>query len=160
MAKNYSFIEHTADVGIKVWGKTVNSLFVNAAQAMFEIILGKRHIPKNVGQGFSLAKTSNIIILSAPTLEDLLVVWLNELIYRFNVNKLVPVKISGLKISSPLMGEDEGEGGKHKMSAEIFTEKFDSIKHHIDTDIKSTTYHQLKIIKNRGRYITQIIFDV
>ena len=37
--KNYEIIDHTADMGIKVYGKNLLALFLNAAEAMFDIIV-------------------------------------------------------------------------------------------------------------------------
>ena len=39
--KPFELIDHTADVGIKVWGSTLTELFENAAKGMFSVIAGE-----------------------------------------------------------------------------------------------------------------------
>ncbi|UCG94894.1 MAG: archease, partial [Candidatus Aerophobus sp.] len=38
MMKKYEFINHTADLGIRVWGESIEELFKNAAYSMFDTI--------------------------------------------------------------------------------------------------------------------------
>ena len=39
--KTYEIINHTADIGIKIYGRTKEVLFINAATAMFDVMLEK-----------------------------------------------------------------------------------------------------------------------
>jgi len=68
----YEIIEHTADIGIKAFGKTLSETFENAAKGMFDIITDKSEI-ESTGQ--------YEIKLDAPELEQLLVDWLSELLF-------------------------------------------------------------------------------
>ncbi len=47
--KTYELIDHTADVGIKAYGKTISEAFENAAKAMFDIITDNSEI-ESIGQ--------------------------------------------------------------------------------------------------------------
>ena len=38
--KEFEILEHTADIGIMVYGKNKREIFINAARGMFEIIAG------------------------------------------------------------------------------------------------------------------------
>ena len=38
MTKNYKTFDHTADLGIEVYGKDQRELFVNAGRALFDLI--------------------------------------------------------------------------------------------------------------------------
>ncbi len=44
MPKKYEFIEHTADLGFKAYGATLEELFVHAAEAFFEALV----VPESV----------------------------------------------------------------------------------------------------------------
>jgi SHS2 domain-containing protein len=36
---NYKFFDHTADIGVEVTGRTRKALFVNAAEALFDVMI-------------------------------------------------------------------------------------------------------------------------
>ncbi len=38
--KDFELVEHTADIGLKVYGKSEKELFINAARGMFFLITG------------------------------------------------------------------------------------------------------------------------
>jgi len=71
--KDYEYIEHTADVAVRVYGNSLEELFRNAAQATFSLITD--YTPSE--------DKERDIDLEGKTLEDLLVNWLNELISVF-----------------------------------------------------------------------------
>ena len=58
---DYELIDHTADIGVKAYGKTLDEAFENAAKAMFDIITDKSEI-ESIGQ-FDIS-------LEAPNLEQ------------------------------------------------------------------------------------------
>ena len=72
MKKPYELIDHTADIAIKAYGKSLSEAFENAAKAMFDIITDSSEI-ESVGQ--------YDVELEAPDLEQLLVDWLSELLF-------------------------------------------------------------------------------
>jgi SHS2 domain-containing protein len=75
MIKNYELIEHTADIGIKIKGKDLRELFINAALAMFDIIAERKN---------SQGKRREIKIKQkAEDLGELFINWLNELLFFF-----------------------------------------------------------------------------
>jgi SHS2 domain-containing protein len=78
--KTYELIEHTADVGIKAYGKNISEAFENAAKGMFDIITDKSEI-ESTGE--------YEIHLEAPDLEQLLVDWLSELLFLNSAKNLV-----------------------------------------------------------------------
>jgi len=78
--KDYEYIEHTADVAVRVFGKNLEELFKNAAQATFNLITD--YTPSE--------DKERDIDLEGKTLEDLLVNWLNELISVFFAYKFLP----------------------------------------------------------------------
>jgi SHS2 domain-containing protein len=137
--KKYEIIEHTADIGIKAFGKNLAESFENAAVAMFDLITDNSIID-NVGE-------YNIQI-EAPDLEQLLVDWLSELLF-LNTAKNIVFGFFKIQI-------DE----KHNsLNAKIFGEKFNLSKHKIGFEIKAVTYHMLKV-NNKDPFFTQVIFDI
>lgn len=137
--KTYELIDHTADVGIKAYGKTLSEAFQNAAKGMFDIITDSSEI-ENVGQ--------YDINLSADDLEQLLVDWLSELLYLHSANNLV---FGFFKV-------DLDEKNK-KLTAKVFGEKLNMSKHKAGAEIKAVTYHMLEV-KAKKPYNIQVLFDI
>jgi len=139
MMKRYEFINHTADIGIKVRGKTLPELFVNAAYAMFDILL-------DIGQ--VEFRHSLRIKIPGGEIEDIFVDWLRELLSRFNTEQWAFGEFDIHKID------------KAGLEATCKGEKIDPERHRLKTEIKAVTYHGLKIQKNNNLWEVQVIFDI
>ena len=137
--KTYELIDHTADVGIKAFGKNLSEAFQNIAKGMFDIITDNSEI-EFVGQ-YNLE-------LEAPDLEQLLVDWLSELLYLNSARN----QVFGFFIV------DLDEKNK-KLTAKIFGDKFNLSKHKIGSEIKAVTYHMLEV-RNKRPYHVQVLFDI
>jgi SHS2 domain-containing protein len=141
--KKFEQIEHTADVGIKAFGKTLEELFESSAYGMFSVMLEQY-------ENFS-GKSEISIETSADNLEDLLVNWLQELLYRFEVKSLVfsnfHVKMSSNVKTKSLIGS---AGCDH----------YNKRRYGHPLEIKAVTYHNLEIKTDKGLYSVEIIFDV
>jgi len=137
--KPYDLIDHTADIGIKAYGKTLAEAFEHAAKSMFDIITDESEI-ESVGQ--------YEIKLEAPELEQLLVDWLSELLFLNASQNLV---FGFFKV--------EIDEKKKILKAQIFGEKYNISKHKVGTEIKAVTYHMLEV-KNKKPYHAQVLFDI
>jgi SHS2 domain-containing protein len=135
--KHYDIIEHTADVGVKAYGKTVAEAFEHAAVAMFDIITDESRID-SIGE--------YDIVLEAPDREQLLVDWLSKLLYLNDAENLVfgrfEVSITGCRIS-----------------ARVFGEKYDTKKHKMGVEIKAVTYHMVQV-NEKDPVFVQVLFDI
>ena len=78
----FEIAEHRADVGIRVRGKTLAELFADAARGMFFVICEQP--PEGWPESHSIA-------IEAADVEQLLVDWLSELLYLFEVKKFFTV---------------------------------------------------------------------
>lgn len=74
--KGFKIVEHTADIGLKIFGKNKIELFINAARGMFFLITGS--LMHNVN---SNSKKYFTVVSEAINIEDLLINWLNDLLY-------------------------------------------------------------------------------
>ncbi len=135
--KKYELIDHTADVCIKAYGKTISEAFEHAALGMFDIITDNSKI-ESVGQ-YELE-------IDSPDLEQLLVDWLSELLFLNSAKNLV-FGTFNITISD------------NHLSAKVFGEEFDTTKHKIGAEIKAVTYHMLEV-KNSEPYHVQVLFDI
>ena len=137
--KTYELIDHTADVGLKAYGKTLAEAFENAAKGMFDIITDSSEV-ESIGQ--------YNIELDAPDLEQLLVDWLSELLFLNTAKNLV---FGFFKV--------EIDEKNNKLSAKICGEKFDISKHKAGAEIKAVTYHMLEV-RNKKPFHVQVLFDI
>ena len=139
MRRAFEIVDHTADVGIIAYGADVEALFSNAALALFNVITE----PEDVEE-----KLSMDLAASGEGREDLLVAWLNELIYLFDVKHVLFSRFDIERLTQT------------ELKATCYGERFDPGKHEMKTGVKAATYHMLKLDKNDDGYRAQIIFDV
>ena len=137
--KRYKLLDHTADIGIIAFGKTLPEAFASAAYAMFDIIT-------DAGRVREIEKFD--LHISAVNTEELLVTWLDELLYRYETERVVYGKF---------VIESMDERNLH---AVVSGEKVDLARHQIKAEIKNVTYHNLKVEKTDGGWKIQVIFDV
>lgn len=137
--KRYEQFPHTADIGIRAYGADLKELFENAAFGMFDIIADLEGLNSPVTQDVSL---------EAPNSEELLVAWLDELLYRFYTKEIIFSKFHIEELSV------------NKIKAKIFGRAVASNRNRLKTEIKAVTYSDLKIRKSGGAYSAEIIFDV
>jgi len=139
MLEKYEFINHTADIGIKVKGKSLKDLFSNAGYAMFDILVEIKDV-----------KPEENLTIKIPggQIEDILADWLRELLLKFNIDGWV------LKVFDVYRVDESG------LEATVKGEKMDPSRHRLKTEIKAVTYHNLKVYKNGNIWKAQIIFDV
>ncbi len=137
--KKFRLLDHTADLGILVYGRNLEELFGNAGEAFFDIITDLRRVRED---------TERIIRVESSSLEDLMVNWLGELLYLYDVDGLLFKSFS----------IDELRGGT--MKARARGEAFQEERHVIKTEIKAVTYHQLQVKEERGGWMARITFDV
>ncbi len=137
MAK-FEVIDHTADIGLVAYGSTAEEVFINAAYGMFSLIADIDQVEE---------RTHREIRTEAPDQEELLVTWLNELLYFFDAESLLFKRFE-------ILGLDQTW-----LAAKAFGEKADPAKHKLKTPIKAATYYLLKLEEGDGLR-AQIIFDV
>jgi SHS2 domain-containing protein len=138
----FKILEHTADLKIKAYGKTLPELFVNLAQGMASQQLGV----ENLSEAGQTRGEWEEVAVEADGLESLLVDWLNEILYRSDVKVKVYSEFELLEFSeSPYKI-------KTRMRGLALAQK--------KLEIKAATYHQLEIKKTDGGWEATVIFDI
>ena len=139
MKKAFEVLDHTADIGIIAYGADIEELFSNAALALFSLITE----PESVKEEFHLD-----LEVSSEDIDSLLIEWLNELIYLFDVKHI-------------LFNHFDIKSLTHNgLKATCYGEDFDPMKHKIKTGVKAATYHMLKLDKSSDGCKAQIILDI
>ncbi len=78
----YELFDHTADLGLRVEAPDLPSLFCEAAEGLFSVIVAQ--IPRQAP-----AREVRIRVEAQRT-DYLFVDWLHELLYRFETERLLP----------------------------------------------------------------------
>jgi len=136
--KPFEIVDHTADIGIKAYGKTPQEVFENAALGMFSLMVDLSTVQE---------KEVLDIAIEGEDRENLLVEWLNELIYFFETENIL---LKRFEIT---------EWSDYHLIARAYGEKIDLKKHSLEAQIKAATYHMLKVSHN-DIWQAQVIFDV
>lgn len=140
--KTYEYIEHTGDIGIHAYGGTLEELFINAAQGLFEAIADLSTVGTTI---------QTEIELSSESLEELMVAWLDELNFRHEIEGVFFREFEIRKISQVPC----------RLVAFASGEPVDFAKHVVYTEIKSITYHQLVVKQTPdNQWFAQVIFDI
>jgi SHS2 domain-containing protein len=138
MKKSWEHYSHTADMGIRGFGGTLEEAFASAALAMVAISVDLRKIEP---------KQQVDVTCEQPDRELLLIDWLNALIYEMAVRKMIfgrfEVKIEG----ECLIGK-------------VWGEKLDMKKHRPAVEIKGTSYSDLKVARENEQWVAQCIIDI
>jgi SHS2 domain-containing protein len=132
---SYELIEHTADLGIRVTAEDLPGLFREAGLALVDIL------------GARCPEGQNSVEVSAAGLDrvDLLVRWLQELLYLVTVKGL---RLHGITVQD--LGEEQMKAVVQGAFGNTPLEK----------EIKAVTYHGLDIVQSGSGYEAAIIFDI
>jgi protein archease len=135
----HELVEHTADIGIRCWGATPAELFREAALALFEVILGP---------AVSSGEQELVLDLQASSHEELLVAWLNELLYRFEIEGFLPGEITFAWLE------------EKRLHAQLTGEHYDQVRWPLERQVKAATYHLLEIERPAGGWRATIYLDL
>ncbi len=135
----YRIFEHTADLGLEIFGKDRNDLFRNSVLAISDIIIDRGSVRDIESRAFD-AEGNNI--------EELLINFLREILYLYNgerwlIKKCKIFDMNDLKLRASLKGEALDPG-----------------RHSIKMEIKAVTYHGVEIQKLSNGWSGRFICDV
>lgn len=137
--KGFKVLDHTADIGIVAYGANIKELFINAAVGLFSLMTDLDTIKEDIQRE---------VELSGEDKETLLVEWLNELIYIFDVEHII---FKRFQIN---------EFNDNRVKARCFGEKIKPGQHKLKREVKAATYHMLRISKSSDGYEVTVIFDI
>jgi SHS2 domain-containing protein len=147
--KRYEVLDISGDAGVRAFGVSPPVLLVNAALAMYSLIVDP-HTVRAIKQVE--------VRVRHESLDGLLLAWLNELVYRFDVEGFLAREITVTTFSSP--GRDDSENHEYFLGASLSGEDFDLERHQGKLLLKAATYHNLKVVQSNGIWTAEIIFDI
>ncbi len=135
--KKFKYIQHTADIGKVAFGRDLKEVYANAAFGLFSIITDLRKVRKVESRAIELQESDR---------EALLFAWLNQLIYLFEVDRILIKQC------------DIQELNEQSLRAVCRGEKIDPRRHVLKLGVKAATYHMMKVdpVSNQAT----VIFDV
>jgi len=136
--KNFETLDMSGDAGLKVRGKSLEELFANAASGMSELITDIRDIA---------ATEKRDVLLNSDSPEDLLILWLNELIFLFDTYGFI-----GRSFTINL--------DRNTLTAQISGGIFNTEINEKRLLIKAATYHRLSLKKMKSLWEAVVVFDI
>lgn len=132
---SHRFVSHTAEVQVELRAPTLASLFEQAGRALADLML------EEAGDEMD---ESVRIDLEAESREALLVDWVNELIFRSEVDKVVYTDFA----------VDEIDDGR--LAAQISGVEVRALR----TPVKAATYHDLAVEQADDHIEARLVLDV
>lgn len=147
MEKDFEILSHTADLKIRVYGKTLQEFFRNAVAGMFQSI-GPRCAQCTVVNERLVCSTlprSHDVELSATDLPNLLVDFLSDALYLSDIHNEAYLDatihhVDETTIKATLHG--------------VLVDRFEVV------EIKAVTYHDLRVERIHGVWQADIVFDI
>jgi SHS2 domain-containing protein len=131
--------EHTADLGLRIRAADLDTLFAEAAQALFSAIVEDLATVR--------ALQSVDVRLQEDDQELLLFDWLKELLFHFDAEHL-------------LLGKFEVKVADGSLIATAWGEPLDRARHTLEHEVKAITYHGLSVEKVVDGWMAEIIVDI
>lgn len=137
--RGHRTFDHTADIGLEAWGPSFAEALRAAAEGLQALIVRAGPIRERVRREFSVR---------APDAAALVVAWLNELIYAFDVDTQVFGRFE-VRSASPT-----------QLIAVGYGEVVDLSRHQLGTAVKAATYHELAVDVHADGVRIRVILDV
>ncbi|NJE04563.1 archease [Thermococcus sp. M36] len=141
--REWEHYEHTADIGIRGYGDTLEEAFEAVALALFDVMVDVRKVePKECRE----VKTEG---------KDL-----EALLYNFLEELLVLHDIEGLVFGDVAVEIEKADEG-YRIKAKACGEPIDYERHEPKEEVKAITYHDMKIERlPDGRWMAQLVPDL
>ncbi len=135
----FTILEHTADIGLRAWGQSLEEMFANAASALVSIAMDTE-----------AARDDDPYPLAAEgeDLESLLVNWLSEVLYYVDGQRVALKRFTVEEVA------------EHSVRGVSWGEPRDDARHAPKLVVKGVTYHQLRVVHEAGRWTCDVYLDV
>ncbi len=131
--------DHTADLGLRIRSADLDTLFAEAATALFAVIV------EDIGSVGASVRTD--VNLTGTDRELLLFDWLKELLYHFDAEHLLFSRFEVTVRPDGLTGTAWGE-------------MLDRDRHELGHEVKAVTYHGLKVEQTADGWLAEVIVDI
>jgi SHS2 domain-containing protein len=137
--RGFDYIDHTADVGIRAWGPTLEEAFAQAALGL---------VANMVELGEARAVGEARLVVEGESRERLLFRFLDEVLDLLQTRLCVITRATV---------RFEGEG---RLVADVGGEAYDAARHGHIHEVKAITFHDMEINIAPGRAEVRVIVDI
>jgi len=148
IVKPYETFEHTADTGLRIFGGDLPELFLNAALGLSDLMTDVARIKETAGANIPRRVVHRSFDLQAENIEELLWLWLREILFAFSSRRLVFFEYGFQVLDATML--------KVKATGVCFDPATDEQRH----EVKAITRHGYHVIKQNDRWIAEIIVDI
>ncbi|NPA47397.1 MAG: archease [Thermococci archaeon] len=135
--------EHTADVGVRGYGSTLEEAFEAVALGLFDVMVNVERVEP---------RECRAVEVEEEDLEALLYSFLEELLVLHDMEGLV---FGDVEVEI----EEKGDG--YRLRAKACGEPLDPGRHEPKEEVKAITYHDMRIEKlPDGRWMAQFVPDI
>jgi SHS2 domain-containing protein len=138
-AEGYEYFDVAADVGLRAWGRDLGGCLRQCALGVFNLI-----VPTDTVQAVERRE----VAARGPSVETLLVNWLNECLYVHDIEGFVVRDVTAPAVSS---------AGVHGI---LLGEPVDPARHPRGTVVKAATFHGLEVVQTPGEVRAQLVLDI
>ncbi len=135
----YQFLPHTADVIVEIEAASLADVFLEATAVVRHLVAGNT--------GVSCAQ-SLTVSFAAPELDELLLLFVRELLTRFQLETFVPASLE--------IKELDGS----RILAVVRGELFDATRHEPQPEVKAVTRHRLSLTETAAGWRAQMVMDL
>jgi SHS2 domain-containing protein len=135
----YETFDHTADLGLRIRADSLDTLFAEAAQALFATIV------TDLATVQPLVRRA--VTLPADERDFLLFDWLKQLLYWWDAEHL-------------LFGKFEVRLSDQGLAGTAWGEPLDRSRHPLEHEVKAITYHGLRVESTDNGWLAEVIVDI
>jgi SHS2 domain-containing protein len=135
----YCIFDHTADLGIQVFGKSASEVFQNGAYALFDLITDTDLVRLSLDRR---------VLATGKGWDELWVNYLRECLYLCNGEGLLLRDYAVVTIN------------QEQVTVRMRGEAIDPLRHRIKMEIKAVTYHEATLRETPQGWMGKVIFDV
>ena len=135
----YRVFDHTADLGLEIYGRDRQELFVHAARALFDTITDLSTVKGVIARE---------VAVSGADLQDLFINYLRELLGWFHGGDMIVKDVAIAAVTETrVAGTARGE-------------RFDAHRHPLRREVKAVTYHMAQVAEYPGGWRAKVVLDV
>lgn len=138
--EQYKFLEHTADAKFQAFGDSLEECFENSVFALVSIICKEK----------IKAIIKKEIKVSGKDLEELLHNFLEEFLFLIDSKNFIFSRFKKLKIYK--------KNEHYVLTADVLGDNLKKYK--TQTGVKAITYNEMFVIKEKSKWVSQVVVDV
>jgi SHS2 domain-containing protein len=142
----FELLSHTADLGLIITAESIEEMLKQASNGLLFLLTDPDSVHPTQRYEF-------VVVFNS--LENLLVRFLNKLIYTFDADGILLCRFD-IQI---VYGNSEEGGGEGTARVTAFGEAIDHTRHHFKHLVKAATYGGLNITHQNGEYKATVILD-